>query len=243
MDLNQGDSDIFQKNSKYIILSIVFFILSLAGLFVFFQIKNNKSDNSKTVSKPTLVPTIIEENFITPTVELIPTVIPVDIISIEPTSISTPTSEITVKPSPTFKPTSTPKPKPTLKPTAIPKPTIPVSTIRYENTEDKFSLSYVSSRKLYKEKEGNGNLYTFYSTKGSFAVHVSYGDWVWINSERSFSNGFTINNLPTFRYDTNSQTLVDVENAGKKYTIQCVHNNISSLKSECEDFIKSFRVL
>lgn len=243
MDLNQDNSDIFQKNSKYIILSIVFFVLSLAGLFIFFKIKNNKPDISKAVSKPTLIPTIVEENFVTPTIEIIPTAIPTEIILTEPTLISTPTPEITVKPSPTVKPTSTPKPKPTLKPTTVPKPTIPVSTIRYENTDDKFSLNYVSYRKLYKEKEGNGNLYTFYSPKGSFAVHVSYGDWIWVNSERSFNNDFTINNLPTFRYDTNSQTLVDVENAGKKYTIQCVHNNNSSLKSECEDFIKSFRVL
>lgn len=242
MNANRANLDEPQNNKIYIILSVVFFILSVVGIFAIFQINNSKLVSQQVQN---ITPTVTPEVTISPEVSPILTpeeIIPSPLVSITPIATFTASISATkTKISPTLKPTSVPKISLTPTPTATASAKASGFLI-YRSTIDNFSVSYLSYRKVYQDKENGGNRYTFYSTKGSFAIHAG-SDWSWIYSERSFNSNFTVNNLPTSRYETDSQTLVDFENQSKKYTIQCIHNGISSLKTECENFIQSFKFL
>lgn len=220
------------KNIKYLMLTIILLILSGFGIFLISKI-NNPS-----------IPTQIAEVTPIPT-EIIPTKIPTT--SVTPIASATPTKKITVTPTatPTTKitPTATPSAKTT--PTITPTPTATTSSqLVFRSTQDSFSIVYGSSRKLYQDTETSGNRYTFYSILGNFAVHVSpSGTWAWTNPDRNFSTAFIVSGQNTYRYDISTQTIVDLQSTTKNYTIQCVHNGLASLKTECETFIKSFQLL
>lgn len=223
------------KNIRYLILTIILLILSGFGLFLISKI-NNPSIPAQ-IAEITPIPT-----------KIIPTTTP--IISVTP--IATVTGKI-ASPSPTKKPTITPTPTatptakitPTIKPTITPTPMATVSgQITYRSTQDGFSIAYNSSRKLYQDTETSGNRYTFASILGNFAVHVApSGTWAWTNSDRNFSSTLLVSGQNTFRYDIATQTIVDLQSSTKNYTIQCVHNGLATLKTECETFIKSFQLL
>lgn len=241
------------SNSTYITLTVILVILSIIGVFLLFQMKKT------TVSAP--ISTII------PTSTPIPTVIiestPTLVATISATATATPT--VALKPTTTLKPTATPKPTSTPKPTATSTPTAtptPSSTIddlqsnltatptrsatewiNYENKNDGFSVSYNPTRKILQDTESSGNRYTFTLSSGNFAVHVGTNNWSWTYPERNFTTSFPISSQSTFRYDVVTQTIVDIEYNNKKYTLQCVHNGIQSLKDECEKFLQNFRFL
>lgn len=131
--------------------------------------------------------------------------------------------------------TSIPTPEETPTPTST-------SLIDFNSADDNFSVSYNPVRKLYQDTEPSGNRYTLYLSSGNFAIHAGT-DWSWSYPNRTYTTDFLINNQPTFRYDINTQTIVDVQYNGKNYTIQCVHNGSSALKSECEQFLKNFKFI
>jgi hypothetical protein len=227
------------KNSTYLILSIILLILSAIGGYFLFQ--NFQSTNQAAYTSQT-----------TPKIELIPTDIVTNEITVTPSPASTSSAKISLAPTATasaLKTTITPTKLPTITPTKAPTitPTITGTTSNlktYTNSTDSFSLSYSSSRVFTQDTEKSGNRYTFSAPVGNFAVHVSpSGTWAWVNSERQFSTDFTISGQPTFRYDIDSQTIVDLQSSTKNYTIQCVHNGVASAKAECEGFISSFKLL
>ncbi len=230
------------KNSTYLILTIILVILSAIGgyfLFQTYQAQNTVAYNSNTIPK----------------IELIPTDSPQDETKIPETSTSsatiTPVATSTAKT--TITPTKTPNPTKTITPTKIitktptASPTSSVSsssTLDYSSATDGFSVTYSAKRKLYQDTESSGNRYTFSSTSGNFAIHVSAsGVWSWVHPDRQFSQSFLIAGQPTFRYDIAAQTIVDVQSSDKNYTLQCVHNGVASLKTECEAFMSSFNIL
>jgi len=217
------------KNTKFLILSIILLILSGLGVFFIFKI-NSSSKTVDLIATATSIPTQI------PTIEITP--------------IATSTAEISITPSATSSakitttPTATPSTKIKITPTLIPTVTIIPNVLNYKNINDGFSINYSSSRKLYQDTESTGNRYTFYNSNGNFVVHVSSsGTWSWTNSDRNFSQVFIISGQNTYRYDISTQTIVDLQSSSKNYTIQCVHNGKTILKTECEEFIKSFTLL
>jgi len=226
-----------RKNIKYLILTIILLILSAFGVFLVFKI--NSSPLSLFLSTP--------ETAITPT-PVVEEIIPTEIPKISITPIATVTGKI-ASPSPTKKPTITvtPTATPTAKLTPIITPTpisSPSAQLNFNSSEDKFSVVYNSSRKLYQDKESTGNRYTFYSLSGNFAVHVaSSGTWAWTAPDRNFSSSLIVAGQNTYRYDISTQTIVDLQSSTKNYTLQCIHNGKESLKTECETFIKSFQLL
>ena len=233
------------KNSTYLILTIILLILSGVGGYFLFQNLSTKSQttyNSDTVPKIELIPTdIIESDS-----ESSPSSV-----TITPTSTSsakttiTPTKKVTI--TPTKVPTKIPTAVVTKTPTAIPttaSSSDSSSLQTYSSVDDGFSVDYSGTRKIYQDTESSGNRYTFYSLSGNFAIHVSPSDkWSWSNPDRQFSTGFTVSGQPTFRYDIATQTIVDLQSSTKNYTIQCVHGGKESLKTECESFIASFKLL
>ena len=119
----------------------------------------------------------------------------------------------------------------------------PISS-NYSSSTDGFSIVYSSFRKLYQDKETSGNRYTFYSNSGNFAVHVGLNNqWAWTTPDRNFSGNLVLSGQNTYRYDTDSQTIVDIQYNNKNYTLQCVHNGKSTLKAECETFLQSFKLI
>lgn len=230
----EGNSFLSKQNKIFLTSAIILAILSLiGGVWLFFSLRQPQFSTAVIEqSTPTSMPT--PEETIAPT--------------IEPTSTIKP-KQSTSSATPTLKPTTKPTliPTPTVIPTTIPTPTsvltpTPTSTslIDFNSTADNFSVSYSPVRKLYQDTESSGNRYTFYLSSGNFAVHAGTG-WSWSYPNRTYTTDFLINNQPTFRYDINTQTIVDVQYNSKNYTIQCVHNGSSSLKAECEQFLKSFR--
>lgn len=224
------------KNIKYLVLTIILLILSGFGIFLISKI-NNPSVPAQ-IAEVTPIPT-----------EIIPSQIPT--ISVTPVATVTgkiatpsPTKKITITPTatPTAKVTPT---KPTITPTITATPTATTSSqLVFKSAQDGFSIIYNSKRTLYQDTETSGNRYTFYSILGNFAVHVApSGTWAWTNTDRNFSNAFTVSGQSTFRYDISTQTIVDLQSSTKNYTIQCVHNGNATLKEECETFIKSFQLL
>ena len=125
-------------------------------------------------------------------------------------------------------------------PSAAPTPTPEIGF--YQSDVDNFSVSYKTSRKLYQDKEITGNRYTFYSPQGNIAIHTGT-QWSWTYPERTFTTDLIIAGQPTFVYQTDSQTITDFQVNSQKYTIQCVHNGVAELKSECDQFVTSFKLL
>jgi len=241
------------KNNRYFVFTVILSILSIVGIVLLFQIIKNK--NSKVDQIVQEAPVVTVSPTISPTVEILPEATTSSKVAssssasakkITPTPTATPIAKLT----PTLKPTAVPTIKltPTPKPTLIPTPTTaPVSkntSLTFSNQTDTFSVNYLATRKEYTDKEISGNRYTFTNPSGNFAVHVGLNNkWAWVYPDRSFNSNFTISGLPTSRYDINTQTIVDFQANSKNYTIQCIHNGNSALKSECEDFIKSFKIL
>lgn len=222
------------KNTLYLVLTIIFVILSIIGGFFLYQVigQSQNSTDQLTPSKIELIPTDI------PTT---PTPIATISGSITPTLVASPTSKIKI--TPTATPTAVPTKKitPTITPTTT---SAPSATLTYSSSNDSFSVDYSSSRKLYQDTESSGNRYTFYLISGNFAVHVGLNDqWAWTTPNRNFSGDLIVAGQNTYRYDTSTQTIVDLQANSKNYTIQCVHNGKESLKTECESFISSFKLI
>lgn len=222
------------KNSTYIILGLVLLILSgIGGYFLFQVYQTNQS-----------VPYTAET---TPKIELLPTDSPeeeTESITSIPTLTVTPIASVSSKITPTIaKITITPTKVPTKTPTATPSSTTS-SLETFTSDKDGFSIDYSTKRKLYQDIESAGNRYTFYLSSGNFAVHVgTNGQWAWTHPDRQFNDSSLVAGQPSFRYDIAAQTIVDVQYNNKNYTIQCVHNGSSALKTECEAFISSFKLL
>lgn len=228
------------KNSVYLIFSIVLVILSVIGGFFLFNtlnqqdISNNQSD---TLSKVELIPTDApqeidyNDSFLEPTSVIL-----------EDSPLTSPTATTTIIPTITLAPTlaqPTNTPAPTTTPTSTSS-----STLNFSSSTDNFSVSYSSSRKLYQDITINANRHTFYLAAGNFAIHVnSEGAWSWVHPSRQFTDNYLVDGQPTFKYDIDTQTIVDLQSNGKNYTIQCVHNNNQTLKNECHEFTQSFKLL
>lgn len=219
MDSARTNLDDLGRNSSYLILSITFIVLSLAGIFLFFQMRQPKPE---VVSTPTPTPEFPTD---------IPTDIPVDIPTDTPL-INQPTPTLTAKASPTV--------TPTLPPSASPTPTPLV--LNFQSDTDKFSVVYQSSRQLYQDTESSGNRYTFYRSDSTITVHAG-SSWSWSHPGRTFTSDLLVANQPTFRYDVTAQTIVDLQKDNLLYTIQCYHHAKESVKSECDSFLSSFKLL
>lgn len=230
------------KNIKFLISSIVLLILSGLGVFFIFKV-NSSPKTIDLIATPTSIPTSIPTQI--PTIEITPIATSsAEIITVTPTATPSTKTKIIPKVTPkiTIIPTIiiTPVITPIITPTTISLPSI----LNYKSENDGFSVNYSSIRKLYQDVEPTGNRYTFYSSNGNFAVHVSpSGTWSWTNSDRNFSQSFIISGQNTYRYDISTQTIVDLQSSSKNYTIQCIHNGNVTLKTECEEFIKSFTFL
>ena len=211
------------KNLKYLIPSIILLILSAFGIF--YIINSSKST-------PSTIDDLSSTISITPTPEI--TIVPTVSITVTPTATSSTKIKITPTATPTaakkITPTATPSAKititPTLTPTIIPIVTTiatPTPTeLTFSSSTDGFSIIYNSYRKLYQDKETSGNRYTFYSNSGNFAVHVGLNNqWAWTTPDRNFSGNLVISGQNTYRYDTDSQTIVDIQ-----------YNNIPRLVKE-----------
>lgn len=226
------------KNSTYIILGLVLLILSgIGGYFLFqvYQTNQSATYTAQTTPKIELLPTDSPEE---ETDEITPASTSASIISITP--IASVSSKITPT---TAKITITPTKIPTKTPTATPSSTTS-SLETFTSDKDGFSIDYSSKRKLYQDTESAGNRYTFYLSSGNFAVHVGLnGQWAWTHPDRQFNDSSLVAGQPSFRYDIAAQTIVDIQYNNKNYTIQCVHNGSSTLKTECETFISSFKLL
>lgn len=224
------------KPSLYLVLTVILVILSIIGGIFLFQIiskQNNSDSNSSSVSKIELIPTDVPQISVTP--------IATTTAKVTSTPVASPTSKIKV--TPTATPTATPIKK--ITPTITPSTTsVPSATLTYSSSADGFSIDYSSTRKLYQDTESSGNRYTFSLSSGNFAVHVGLNDkWAWTTPNRNFSGDFIIAGLNTYRYDISTQTIVDLQSNGKNYTLQCIHNGKESLKTECEAFLQSFKLL
>ena len=218
------------KNSIYLILTIVLVILSIIGgyfLFKMYQNSNLVSYTSTTIPKIELLPT----DSIQPLIQDISTSSAINTPTLIPkTTITVATATATPKLSPTLTPT---------KPLLSNKDIIP-----YQNKEDEFSVSYSTQRQLHQDTETSGNRYTFVNKLGNFAIHVSLNDkWSWTHPNRQFTNSLLVSEQNTFRYDINTQTIIDLQSDKKNYTIQCIHNGLESLKTECDYFVSSFKLL
>lgn len=229
---NRSNLENSQHNSSYIVLSLLFVLLSAAGIIAYFYL-NQLPDTAPTdvAPTPTLTPTTVLDSP-TPTIDWLLAG------SVTPTKKPTPSLKPTITPRPTAVPRLTPYPAGSV--TVSITPTTPAGPQTYSSPAAGFSVVYQPVRKVYLDTEASGSRYTFYNSRGNFAIHV--GDsWSWSNPDRKFSGDFLVDGHNTFRYDIATQTLVDIENGAKKYTIQCVHNGLADLKTECEAFIKSFK--
>jgi hypothetical protein len=219
------------KNKTYLILTIILLILSAIGGYFLFQIYQQSQNTTNLTSSST------------PKIELIPTDIPQNT---TPTITATP-SGTKIKVTPTASPTAKISPSPKVTPTTVITPT-PVaqssSTLNFSSTADGFSIVYNNTRKFYQDKEVSGDRFTFTNPAGNFAIHVGLnGNWAWTNPSRTFTSDFLVAGQPTFKYDIPTQTIVDLQYNSKNYTIQCVHNGKDSLKAECDQFLKDFKLL
>lgn len=220
------------KNSVYLVLTIIFVILSAIGGYFLYQITSQSKTSPVVESETTPIPTQIPTA--TPIITIIPTATASSIASSSTKKVASPTA--------TIKPTSTPKP--TLAPTIIPTTTLTPTSMTYTSTDDSFSVDYLSTRKVYPDTENSGRRYTFYLYGANFAVHVGLDDqWAWSTPNRNFSGDFLVSGQNTYRYDISTQTIVDIQYNGKNYTLQCIHNGKESIKAECEEFISSFQFL
>ena len=227
------------KNSLYLTLTILFVILSIVGgyfLSKMYQDSNLAPYTSSSVPKIELIPTdSVQEPTqyaSAPTITSNPSVTPIVTTAVATTTATPKTADLT----PTTK----------LIPTASISIT-PVSSkniIPFESKEDSFSLSYGKQRQLHQDTETSGNRYTFTNKSGDFAIHVSSNDkWSWTHPGRQFTDTLLVSGKNTFRYDINTQTIIDLQSSKNNYTLQCIHNGIESLKTECEQFVSSFKIL
>lgn len=216
-NLNTKESPI-----KYILGSVL--LLGISGIGIFYLANNN--DNKKQISE-NLEPTIAPTETVIPTIEITPTV-----------KIATGTATITKTASPSAKVTATP----TIKIASVSATPTLAAILTFSNKNDGFSVQYNSQRKVYTDKEDSGNRYTFYSNKGNFAIHVGKS-WSWVYSDRNYSNGLLVDGVNTFVYEISNQKIVDFEKGDLKYTIQCVHNGLKDLKTECEKFLQDFKFI
>jgi hypothetical protein len=217
------------KNSNYLLLSAILVILSIiAGIFLFniLRQRHRLASQPLTSQKIALIPTDSPQ-------QLIDDLSDDDIFKQpSPTNKPSPTKIITQVP--------TKIPIPTLVPTSTPDP-IKIFT----DINKTFALEYDSSRIIYEDNTATtSKRYTFYLATSSFALHISpTGTWSWSHPNRQFTNTFTVDGQPTFKYDIDTQTIVDLQSTGKNYTLQCIHNGKEALKTECDQFIKSFKLL
>ena len=160
-----------------------------------------------------------------------------------PNSFPTDSEVISVKNTPTPSIILSPIPSVKLSPTAKPSPVPTPEISQYAIDIDNFSVRFKSNRQVITDTEDSGNRYTFYRSDSSLAVHVGK-TWSWQHPSREFStSSLLLDGQPTFQYSIDTQKLVDAEFDGKKYTIQCIHNGIDTIKSECDQFIASFKFL
>jgi len=212
-NLNTQESPI-----KYILGSIL--LLMISGIGIFYLINNKKEDKISEKLEPTVAPT--------------ETVMPT----------ATATATITKTATPSAKATATPTVKiasVSATPTSATTPTL-AAILTFSNKNDGFLVQYSNQRKVYSDTEDSGDRFTFYNTKGNFAIHVGKS-WSWVYSDRNYSNGLLVDGVNTFVYEISNQKIVDFEKGDLKYTIQCVHNGIAALKTECDAFIKSFKFI
>lgn len=207
------------KNSLYLVLTIIFVILSVIGIYFLYQIINNNQKNNSTSNTSNTQATI--------------------------TSVPTTSNIVVANPTiATESSVASDSAKTTLTPTKIPSPTPTLVLTTFKSDDDGFSAEYSVKRKLYQDTESSGNRYTFYLDSGNFAVHVAFDDqWAWVNPSREFDSDFTVADQDSFVYETSTQKIVDFQSDDKNYTIQCIHNGLESLKSECEEFIQNFQLL
>jgi len=164
-----------------------------------------------------------------------------------------PTSVEVVTPLPTPSPTDTPTPDnyatpsagPTTSPKVLPTPTPEAPYLKtYQNDQFKFKVDYWSTRTLFTDQTSATNRFVFTSPDGNFVVHVGQTDWTWVHSGRELTTKYTLLDQPTFVFETTSQKLVDFKSpSGLFFTIQCVHNGLETLITECDQFISSFNFL
>jgi hypothetical protein len=207
-----------QTQSQYLQLTVFFILLSVAAYTGLNWLKSQPSprQGSETVeASPT--PNIQE-----------PTLIPDSTTTgmTPPLQSNTPTSTSLNKPSPTIDDLG------------------PTSTFKFFTSPiDNFSVTYSSSRKLYQDTESDKiNRYTFYRNDSNFAIHVGREAWSWEHPNRDFSGNFLVSGQNTFRFQTAGQTIVDIDKNGLKYTLQCIHGDQSAIVSECDSFLKSFKL-
>ena len=232
------------KNSIYLLLTILLVILSTIGgyfLFKMYQDRNLTIYTSSSIPKIELIPTDSIQSSLqdasTSSSIITPTVIPVVTITVA-TATATPQNNTPT----TIELVSTPSPSPVLTSTVF--PISPINVIPFQSKEDGFSVSYSNQRQLHQDTEASGNRYTFTNKSGNFAIHVSpSGKWSWTHPDRQFTNSLVVSGQNTFRYDINAQTIIDLQSGDKNYTIQCIHNGIESLKTECDQFVSSFKLL
>lgn len=224
------------KNSIYLILTILLVILSTIGgyfLFKMYQGSNLVTYTSSSIPKIELIPTdSIEpsnQNVSTSSSIVTPTIIPKITTTV---ATSTATTKLVL----------TPSLSPVLTPTVS--PISSKNVILFQRKEDGFSVSYSNQRQLHQDTEASGNRYTFTNKSGNFAIHISpSGKWSWTHPNRQFTNSLLVSGQNTFRYDINTQTIIDLQSGEKNYTLQCIHNGIEALKTECDQFVSSFKIL
>ncbi len=218
MASNRANLDQSPNSFPLALLSMILLVLSVLGGYYLFSLKS-----------------------ISPDISILPTPSPQDAITPFPTLLPTLTS---VSPTITPKPTLTIRPLPTSKITKIISPSAtPTSTIVTLNSEDeKFSVNYQSSRKLYSEVESGGHRYTLYSPEGNITIHAGSA-WSWSHPDRQFTSNTRVSGQDTFVYEVSNQTLIDFQKSSFFYTIQCVHFGSSQIKAECQQFLRDFKLL
>lgn len=210
------------KPIKYILGSMI--LMALSGMGMFWLTEQSKKETEIKENLANLKPTtaVLPE----------PTVIEISEESTAATSMLTPKLSITVAPtiatseaiaSPSGK-VATPTPKP---------------IEEFKSIADGFGTKYKGTRKIYEENENSGKRYIFYSYSGNITVHVGK-TWSWLNSGRTFSETLLVGGQKTYVYEISNQKIVDLEKGDKKYTIQCVHNAVTELKTECDKFLADF---
>lgn len=222
-----------RSNTIYIVLTVILVILSTVGIVLLFQIIKTKN----TLQKANQTAQVSE---VTPAATVTPTAPAEDI---TPTASVVPTSSASAKLTPILSPKTSPTVTPKATSSGTPTSETKAKTLNFESKQDGFTATYNSARKLYQDTEASGNRYTFYSTTGNIAVHVGLNDkWSWTNPSRDFTNDFMVAGMPTFKYSVTNQSIVDFQFNNKNYTIQCVHNGKADLITECDEFLKNFKL-
>ena len=217
------------KNSLYLVLTIILIILSAIGGYFLFNIYNQRSSSdytSSTTPKIELIPTDSVQNITDQDSSVSSEIITPTVTKTNPIASATATPKVVLTPSPSISPTTS------------------KDVVLYENKEDGFSVSHTNQRLVHKDSELSGNRYTFVNKAGNFAVHVSpTGKWSWTHPDRQFTTTLLVSGQKTFRYDITTQTIIDLQSDSKNYTLQCIHNGLESLKTECDQFVSSFKIL